>query len=409
METLTDLLFGHLTPEGRVLTALAPAFVVLAYGLIGLLVYVVRCWRVGQFRDADLESRQATPLTNMWIRLYFAWVIQPVWRLLLRTGIPATAVTTLSVLLATASGISLAAGRFSLGGWLYIFAGICDFLDGRVARAQKSVSRSGAALDSVLDRYSDSVVLVGLSWYYRDSWMLLAVQTALVGSSLVPYIRARGEAAGVAIKDVGFMQRAERIVYLGLAVALSPIVEVLLAPNDPRPLHRLAVVGVVLLAVSTQVTALQRFIHLLGALGEPTDVPWAHSTGAALARNIAAAVVATGFDFSLYVMLIQGVAAPPPLAIAAGCVLGAVINFVINRAWTFKSKDARLPQVSRYGFVSVTSALLNAGGVAVLLLLPGIGYVVAYWLVRGAVFFAWNFPLHRSYVFAPQRQGAPAV
>ena len=74
--------------------------------------------------------------------------------------------------------VALAAGRFALGGWLYLFAGILDVLDGRIARARGLASKKGAALDSVLDRYSDSAVLVGLSWYYRDSWVLLAAQLA---------------------------------------------------------------------------------------------------------------------------------------------------------------------------------------------------------------------------------------
>jgi putative flippase GtrA len=241
-------------------------------------------------------------------------------------------------------------------------------------------------------------VFVGLSWYYRDSWVLLAAQIAMVGSSLVPYIRARGEAAGVAIKDVGFMPRAERIVYLGVAVAMSPVVEVVVAPNDTHPLHRLAVVGLVLLAVSTQVTALQRFIHLLWTLDERSwDRAWLRAGRGSLWRGAIAAALATGIDYLVATSLVS--TGRPALATFCGALVGAVINFTANRLWTFGSRGARLPQAGRYAFVSLTSALLNAGGVAVLLWLPHLGYSMSWALVHLAVFLAWNFPLHRGYVF----------
>ncbi len=410
LDVLFDWVSGRLSSEARVWTALAPALLGVAYFLVGLLIYSLRYVVRGSHRDAEMESRGSTVLAGMFLRLYFVWLMQPLWKAIYKTGIPATAITTLSVLLATASGVSLAAGRFALGGWLYIFAGICDFLDGRVARARGSASRSGAALDSVLDRYSDAAVLVGLSWYYRDGWVLLAAQAALVGSSLIPYIRARGEAAGVAVKDVGMMQRAERILYLGAAVALSPIVEVWLAPNEARPLHRLAVVGVVLLAVSTQVTALQRLIFLLGALRDDvSERRWLGLGKGSLGRNAVSSGIATAADFALVTLLVGTLFSPPPLATAVGCGLGAVVNFTINRVWAFGGNgDRKLPQLGRYGFVSLTSAGLNAGGVAVLLLLPSIDYRLAWALVRGAVFIAWNFPLQRDYVFKTPEVAKPA-
>ena len=58
----------------------------------------------------------------------------------------------------------------------------------------------------------------------------------------------------------------------------------------------------------------------------------------------------------------------------------------------------------RYAFVSITSLMLNAGGVAVLLLVPAVNYLIAWALVRVAVFVAWNFPLQRDYVFASPRR-----
>ena len=395
MESLFLWLAGQLSDEARIWTALAPAVAMSAYFIMGLGVYAARVWLRGHRRDGEIEARHTPVLTGLWIRLYFAWLMQPLWRLVLRTGVPPAALTTLSLLLAAGSGVALAAGRFALGGWLYIFAGIFDFLDGRLARAQGSSTTQGAALDSILDRYSDAAVLVGLAWFYRNDWVLLPVLMAMMGSSLIPYIRAKGEALGLEV-TVGIMQRAERIVYLGVAVALSPILEVLLNPLDPRPIHRLAVVGIVLLAVSTQLTAAQRLVFLLRALA----VRKAPRRGRVFSKNLVAAAVATGADFVVVALCSELGWFTPPAATAVGCGLGAMVNFGLNRVWTFGSRDARLPQMSRYVFVSSISAMLNAGGVAVLLLLPGFDFRIGWWLVRGAVFLAWNFPLHRDYVFA---------
>ncbi|HEU4538786.1 MAG TPA: GtrA family protein, partial [Polyangiaceae bacterium] len=58
-------------------------------------------------------------------------------------------------------------------------------------------------------------------------------------------------------------------------------------------------------------------------------------------------------------------------------------------------------EATRFAFVSGSSALLNAGGVAVVLLLPRVDYRVAWAVARGVIFVTWNYPLMRDYVFAP--------
>ena len=386
--------------EVRFWTSMSPALVFSAYFLIGLLVYALRYAVRGAYRDPEMEARQPTPFANMWIRLYFAWLMQPLWRLLLRTGLPPLAVTTLSALLALGSGISLAAGRFALGGWLYIFAGICDVLDGRLARARNQTSPGGAVLDSILDRYSDAAVLCGLAWYYRTSYVLLLVLFALVGASLVPYIRARGEAAGVAVK-IGMMQRAERILYLGVACALSPVVEVLLDPRQARPIFRLTLAGLALLAVVSHVTALQRLFFLLARLrGESQPASVARSGSPA--AGVLAAGVATALDVLLVLWLVTGAGFAPALATAIGALLGGILGFLFNRMPAVARAGYALPQARRYLFLTLTNAGLNAGGVALLLLLPGIDYRIAWLLARVAVFVTWSWPLHRDYLVPSQ-------
>ena len=95
---------------------------------------------------------------------------------------------------AAGSGAAAAYGRFALAGWLYFLCGILDILDGRVARIRGQVSQAGAFLDSVIDRYAELFVFGGMTVFYRDSWALSAVLLASLGSLMVSYTRARGEA-----------------------------------------------------------------------------------------------------------------------------------------------------------------------------------------------------------------------
>ena len=172
MGTLYDWLSGNLSTQGRIWTALAPAIFLGGYFIVGLFIYLGRSMIKGGYHDAEVESRGSTAILGMGVRNYFAWVVRPVFAGLRRMKVPANAITTLSVLLACGAGVSVAVGRFALGGWLYLFAGVCDFLDGRLARDSGQAGPAGAALDSVLDRYAEGAILVGLAWYYQGTWVL---------------------------------------------------------------------------------------------------------------------------------------------------------------------------------------------------------------------------------------------
>lgn len=119
-----------------------------------------------------------------------------------------------------------------------------------------------------------------------------------------------------------------------------------------------------------------------------------------LLRNATAGAIATAADFALVALLVEQGLLSPAIATAVGCGLGAAVNFTINRVWAFGSRAPKLGQAARYVFVSASSAALNSGLVAVVLLLPAMPYQLAWVLVRGAVYLSWNFPLHRDWVFA---------
>jgi CDP-diacylglycerol--glycerol-3-phosphate 3-phosphatidyltransferase len=131
--------------------------------------------------------------------------------------------TLVSLAIAGAAGGFVLVGEFGLGAALMIASGLCDVLDGAVARATNKVSRFGALLDSTVDRVADALPLVGLMVYFASQPLAAAVPTlALVAGFIVPYVRARAEALGVVLPPL-FMRRAERMVLLVLSLLLGTL------------------------------------------------------------------------------------------------------------------------------------------------------------------------------------------
>jgi phosphatidylglycerophosphate synthase/putative flippase GtrA len=384
---------GRLSGLERILGAAGPVLLLLAYfGIAGIAYVALRFWR-GPFLDEEMVVRTGGGFASRGIKHFFAWTMRPFWTVLARVGFPPNAITSLSFALALAAAVATAAGRFALGGWLFVMAGALDFIDGRVARSTGRTSPSGAALDSVLDRYVESALIAGLAWYYRHDWVLAACLLALTGSMLVPYVRARGESLGVSLKDVGLMQRPERVLLLGAGTALSPIIEVIFAPDDPHPPHRLAIATLVVVAVTSHATALQRLYQLVHALNGT------QGTGFVQPLRVAGMqVVATAADFVVASSLVYGLHGNQSLATVAGCSVGAIVSFFATRVWAFDSHGAWLPQAGRYAFVSAGTAVLNGGGVALLSTLNA-PFWLGWALTRAIVFATWSYPLQRDFVF----------
>src|ERR1700681_538170 len=123
----------------------------------------------------------------------------------------------------------LAVGNFRWGGVVVIGAGLFDMVDGRVARETNRVTKFGGFFDSVLDRYSDLGVLVGLLVYYASiNRFFYVVLTAIVmtGTVMVSYTRARAENIIPKCK-VGFLERPERVVLIILGALLDRMAAVL--------------------------------------------------------------------------------------------------------------------------------------------------------------------------------------
>jgi CDP-diacylglycerol--glycerol-3-phosphate 3-phosphatidyltransferase len=140
-------------------------------------------------------------------------LLSPVVSLLVALRVPPNAVTLLGLPSSIGAGFCFANGWFIWGGLFLALVGLCDTLDGELSRRTGRASVLGAFLDSTVDRLSESLVLVGLYWYYRDSWFGLLAVAALVFSLMVSYVRARAEGVGRECR-VGFFERPVRVVIL---------------------------------------------------------------------------------------------------------------------------------------------------------------------------------------------------
>jgi CDP-diacylglycerol--glycerol-3-phosphate 3-phosphatidyltransferase len=171
-------------------------------------------------------------------------VAEPVARALLRARIQPNQLTILGLAISGLSALAFAADRQRWAGVLLALAGACDILDGALARASGQVSPFGAFLDSVLDRYSDLLVLAGLIVLFGRLGRgadVVATLAALIGTVMVSYTRARAESIGVECK-VGLMERGERLLVLiggALVDLLVPAVWLVAAGANATAVHRI--------------------------------------------------------------------------------------------------------------------------------------------------------------------------
>jgi archaetidylinositol phosphate synthase len=172
-------------------------------------------------------------------------------------GLTPNIVTVIGFLLAFLSGVTYAVTQgqpllLLLAVILLMASGFCDTIDGILARIYQQATAFGGFFDSMLDRYADAVVYAGIM--LSGLCNLFAGLAALAGSLMVSYSRARAEAAGIKMESIGLAERPERIIIL--AVATLTAIFWLPALN----------IGVILLAVLSNFTVLQRGLHVYKSL-----------------------------------------------------------------------------------------------------------------------------------------------
>ena len=219
--------------------------------------------RVNSDREGAKQhsSRMLSGNTSNW----WMWTTDPFVRLLVKLKIGPNTITMTGFFIASIAGLLFSQGWFGYAGWVMIFGATFDMFDGRVARITGKTSRSGAFLDAVLDRFSEGACMLGLAYYFRDSWMLPVVIAGLIGSLCVSYTKARAEGMNVSC-NVGTMQRPERITYLGVASIFNPIVVLILKNWWSNPPAVSVYGALILIAVLTNGTAIYRMIYVMNAM-----------------------------------------------------------------------------------------------------------------------------------------------
>ncbi len=197
-------------------------------------------------------------------------LLGPMVQLLVRLHIRPNAITTVGTLLVIGAAAAFALGHGHWGGLLLLVSGILDMLDGRVARDGDQGTVFGAFYDSTLDRVGEAALFTGFAIFFMNggvprervvSGVVLSC-TALAGSLIVSYTRARAEGLGIEC-NVGIAQRAERVLLLGVPTLFFGA-----GRNGALVFWIVAV-----LAVATVVTVAQRIVHV------------AHTAGATPART----------------------------------------------------------------------------------------------------------------------------
>ena len=194
----------------------------------------------------------------------FVRAIGPLARLLIRGRVRPNTITTLGTLVVLGSAVAFGWGQVRWGAFLLLLSGLLDILDGKVAREGGTASTFGAFYDSTLDRVGEAALFGGIAVYFLRSELpaeriTLAVGVAiaaLAASLLVSYTRARAEGLGLECK-VGIAQRAERFLALGLPTLIFG------AGKNGVLLFGIVVV----LALVTTVTVVQRIIHVARTAG----------------------------------------------------------------------------------------------------------------------------------------------
>ena len=161
-----------------------------------------------------------------------------------RAGVHPDTITILGLVVVALAAALIGTGQLQVAGIVLLLGLPLDALDGAVARAMNRQGHFGGLLDSTLDRYADGLIFGALGYYFatqeQPEYLILAL-AALLGSYAVSYVRARAGEAGISVK-VGLFTRMERVVVILVAL----LVPALLVP------------GLWVLAVGTNITALQR-------------------------------------------------------------------------------------------------------------------------------------------------------
>jgi CDP-diacylglycerol--glycerol-3-phosphate 3-phosphatidyltransferase len=193
-------------------------------------------------------------------RKWTGFITQPIAKRIAAIGITANTLTIIGLIIGIAAGVCIALGRLKLAGVLILIGGSFDMMDGAVARASNKNTPFGALLDSVVDRYSEGAIFLGLAIYFSMEgsmkervYGLIPTFLGLISAFLVSYVRARAEGLQLDCK-VGLMQRPERVLLLSAGVLFQNFSIVNIS---------ILIVALWVLVIFSHITVLQRVAFAL--------------------------------------------------------------------------------------------------------------------------------------------------
>lgn len=195
-----------------------------------------------------------------WLKTGFVNMFMPVINFFVKLKVKPNWLTTAGFVFGLGSGLLFATDHFFWGGMVALLSAICDAIDGSLARRSNNVTKFGMFYDSVLDRYSELAMFIGLSYFYSHSGMWLQTiltDLALAGSLIVSYTRARAEGLGMDCK-VGIMERPERIAVIITGTVFTGVFN----------RHWIFTAALWALAIFTNITAVQRILHIRNKIRE---------------------------------------------------------------------------------------------------------------------------------------------
>lgn len=201
---------------------------------------------------SKIDGRKINIIPKVFQKLYFR-ALNPIVNFLAKLEVNPNWFTTLGFVLNVAGAFALIFGFIRLAGVFILIGGVCDTLDGNIARATGRGSKFGALYDSTMDRFSEYLMFLGAAIYFirTDQFATqvltsIAVLLALGGSIMVSYVRARSESLNLECK-IGIMQRPERVFYIGFGALIGEL---------------FLIIAIWATAVLANFTAIQRLIYV---------------------------------------------------------------------------------------------------------------------------------------------------
>lgn len=233
--------------------------------ICGLVLFAIQHKRRGGAISERVRQAADSVILSHFLKEYGYWWLRGPAKVLVALKVHPTSVTLGGMVVVLVGAALVGAGFLGLGGLAILLGSLSDMLDGIVARERNLTSTAGEYVDSLVDRYTDLGVYVGLgALYVHEPLALALVVAAAWGSVVVPYARAKAEALGIRDVPKGPMQRAERAVLLGFGIYLSPAALQAWAPAGDVPW--LAACICALIAVLANISAVQMASYTTAAL-----------------------------------------------------------------------------------------------------------------------------------------------